>query len=290
METLILISLFVLLLPYFWLLLFFLPPIDTIFCVSMWKIFERMNYSQTATLVPFYNFRIFLYSLNLPSKYLFLLFIPLLNWFIIIKVFLRISYIFNRNKYFAVGLFILPWIFFPILAYSNKPSKDFNTDFCANSYEIGLTLGVFFSSILTLFLFYFIVSYSINKEGWIFIASAFVIWLLAWFIDFINIYMLATEVRKSYSLRLFKVYLPAIIYIFYFIPSFFILIETTWWSNQSIWTKLFGTLLYIISIIRLGHLINIIKITYLSKLAYRKGEKQISYRGTEIDVEQYTLN
>ena len=47
---------------------------------------------------------------------------------------------------------------------------------------------------------------------------------------------------------------------------------------------------YIISIIRLGHLINIIKITYLSKLAYRKGEKQISYRGTEIDVEQYTLN
>lgn len=290
METSILISLFVFALPYFWLILFLFPPIDTIFWISMWKIFKRMNYSKISTIVPFYNFRIFLNALNLPSNYLFLLFIPILNWFVIIKVFLRIVYFFNRNKYFAVGLFILPWIFFPILAYSNKPSRDFNENSSTNSYEIGLIFGVFFSSTITFSLFYLITSYSINKEGWVFIATAVGIWLLAYFIDLVNILMLDFELKKSHSLRLFEVYLPTIIYVFYFIPSFFILIKTTWWSNHSFWIKLFGTLLYVISTIRLGNIINIIKVTYLSKSAYRKGEKKFSFKGDEYDVEKYTLN
>lgn len=290
MSTSILVLLIVFALPYLWLILFLFPWGEPIFCASMWQIFKRMNYSRILTMIPFYNFRIFLNALNLPSKYLFLLFVPLLNWFVIIKVFLRIVYFFNRDKYFAVGLFILPWIFFPILAYSKKPNKEFNNEMSIKSSEVGIVFSVFFLSIWTSVLFISALNFSIDKTTWIFLLTPVAIWIVSFIVDLISNSIISNNLKKIDNLRFLKFYLPAIFYTFYMIPTLLYLVYRIWWSDFTIWIKLIGTYINLITAIRLGNIINFIKITYLSKIAFRKGDKKINFRGKEFSIEDFTIN
>jgi len=87
--------------------------------VALWKVFLKAAQPGWAAIVPFYNWYIILKIASKPGWWLILLFIPLVNLVIIIITYLKLAENFGKGAGFAVGLFFLPFIFFPILAFSD---------------------------------------------------------------------------------------------------------------------------------------------------------------------------
>jgi hypothetical protein len=90
--------------------------------ISFWKLFERAGKPGWAIFVPFYNIIIQLKIIRKPWWWVFLICIPYLGfiWQIwALNLFVK-SY--GKNEGFTIGCFLLPFIFFPILAF-DKSSK-----------------------------------------------------------------------------------------------------------------------------------------------------------------------
>lgn len=87
--------------------------------VSMWKVYRKLGKPGWAALVPVYNTVILLEVINRPMWWIALLFIPMLDLifsFIIIAELLRG---FGKGTLFAVGAMLLPFIFWPIIAFGS---------------------------------------------------------------------------------------------------------------------------------------------------------------------------
>ena len=87
--------------------------------VSLWKVFEKAGQPGWAAIIPFYNCYILLKVASKPGWWLILMFIPLVNIVISFIVCLAVAERFGKGTGFAVGLFFLGFIFFPILAFSD---------------------------------------------------------------------------------------------------------------------------------------------------------------------------
>ncbi|MGD0785595.1 MAG: DUF5684 domain-containing protein [Sedimentisphaerales bacterium] len=87
--------------------------------VSMWKVFEKAGQPGWASIIPIYNCYILLKIASKPGWWLILMFIPLVNLVIAFITYLGIAENFGKSTGFAVGLFFLPFIFFPILAFGD---------------------------------------------------------------------------------------------------------------------------------------------------------------------------
>jgi hypothetical protein len=87
--------------------------------VALWKVFLKAGQPGWAAIVPFYNWYILLKVAGKPGWWLILLFIPLVNIVIIFLACLGVAENFGKGTGFAVGLFFLGFIFFPILAFSD---------------------------------------------------------------------------------------------------------------------------------------------------------------------------
>ncbi|MBQ7140945.1 MAG: signal peptidase I [Bacilli bacterium] len=106
--------------------------------VAKWKIYETANQKGYSSIIPFYNYIILLKIVELPSWYIILLILPIINIIPFLQVNTRLSRKFGLGIGFGIGLTILPIIFFPILAFDNYNylpnfekvgKKDFNSDF-----------------------------------------------------------------------------------------------------------------------------------------------------------------
>lgn len=86
---------------------------------SMWKVFTKAGQPGWAAIIPIYNWYIMLKVAVKPGWWLILMFIPLVNIVIIFIVCLAIAENFGKGTGFAVGLFFLGFIFFPILAFGD---------------------------------------------------------------------------------------------------------------------------------------------------------------------------
>jgi len=93
--------------------------IAVVMLIAMWKVFAKAGKPGWAILIPIYNAYVFLKIAGKPGWWLILLFVPLLN--IIIQVIATVAFArnFNRGAGFVVGLIFLPFIFYPILAFSD---------------------------------------------------------------------------------------------------------------------------------------------------------------------------
>lgn len=86
---------------------------------SMWVVFTKAGKPGWAALVPIYNLIILLEIVGKPWWWLFLMLIPLLNVVFAIWTYNLLSKSFGKSEGFTVGLLLLSFIFFPILAFGD---------------------------------------------------------------------------------------------------------------------------------------------------------------------------
>ena len=85
--------------------------------VSTWKIFAKAGKPGWAALIPFYNYVVFLDITNEPLWWVLLMCIPGVNLVLWVIVMHRLAVTFGRGWWFTVGMLLLPFVFFPILAF-----------------------------------------------------------------------------------------------------------------------------------------------------------------------------
>jgi hypothetical protein len=90
------------------------------FAVCMWKIFQKAGKPGWSSLIPFYsNYQLFDIAYGDGWKFL-LLIIPFVNIVISIQLYLKLAKSFGQGTLFGLGLLCLPYIFFPIMAFSKN--------------------------------------------------------------------------------------------------------------------------------------------------------------------------
>lgn len=96
--------------------------------ISLWKIFEKAGKPGWAAIIPIYNIIVLLEIVGKPIWWIFLLFIPLVNFFIGIYVMHLFSKAFGKDVVMTILLIFLPFIGFPMLAFGDAtyggPPKD----------------------------------------------------------------------------------------------------------------------------------------------------------------------
>ena len=88
--------------------------------VGLWFIFKKAGRPGWAAIVPFYNaYTLFNVAWGQPWLFLLLL-VPLVNVVVYILCLVKLAHAFGEGGGFAVGLLLLPFIFFPILAFGGS--------------------------------------------------------------------------------------------------------------------------------------------------------------------------
>ena len=88
--------------------------------ISIMRVYKKANRSPITAWIPIYNIVVLLEICNLPLAYLFFFIIPGVNIYFLYKMYVTLAKVFNKEKKFGIGLLILPFIFFPVLAFSKN--------------------------------------------------------------------------------------------------------------------------------------------------------------------------
>jgi len=95
----------------------FIIALAVLMVIGNWVVFTKANKPGWTCLVPIYNLIVVLDIIGRPRWWLFLLMIPLANFVFLVIVFLDLAKAFGKGTGFGVGLLLLGFIFFPILAF-----------------------------------------------------------------------------------------------------------------------------------------------------------------------------
>lgn len=87
--------------------------------VSLWKIFDKAGKPGWAAIVPIYNLVVLLEIIRKPIWWIVLFLIPCVNFVASILVSVELAKAFGKGVGFAIGMILLPFIFFPMLAFSD---------------------------------------------------------------------------------------------------------------------------------------------------------------------------
>lgn len=85
--------------------------------VGMWKVFTKAGRPGWAALIPFYNMFVLVEITGKPLWWAVMLFIPCVNIVFSILIPIELAKCFGQGAGFAVGLILLPMIFYPILGF-----------------------------------------------------------------------------------------------------------------------------------------------------------------------------
>ena len=86
--------------------------------VAMWKVFVKAGQPGWASIVPVYNLYIMVTIAGREWWWFLLMLVPFVNIVIGAIVSIDIARKFGKQTGFGIGLFLLPFIFYPILAFS----------------------------------------------------------------------------------------------------------------------------------------------------------------------------
>ena len=100
-------------------MMIFILAFVAVILVAMWKVFTKAGQPGWGCLIPIYNMYLMIKIAGKPGWWLLLLFLPLVNFVINIIVLVEIAKRFGKGGGFAVGLILLPIVFFPILAFGS---------------------------------------------------------------------------------------------------------------------------------------------------------------------------
>ena len=87
--------------------------------VAMWKVFTKAGQPGWASIIPIYNLYVWCKIVGRPWWWILLMLIPLVNFIILIILFIDLAKSFGKGIGFAIGLILLSIIFFPILGFGS---------------------------------------------------------------------------------------------------------------------------------------------------------------------------
>ena len=101
--------------------------ISILMIISMWKVFVKAGKPGWASIIPIYNTYIMCEIAEKEWWYILLMFIPIVNIFAMFVIYDGIAKKFGKTTGFTIGMILLPYIFFTILAFG-KDSIYINND------------------------------------------------------------------------------------------------------------------------------------------------------------------
>ena len=93
--------------------------VTVVMLASTWIIFRKAGRPGWGSLIPIFNTYLMLKIAGKPGWWLFLFLIPLVNLIIGVIMMIQIAQNFGKGSGFAVGMILLPIVFFPILAFGD---------------------------------------------------------------------------------------------------------------------------------------------------------------------------
>ena len=88
--------------------------------IGAWKTFIKAGQPGWAILIPVYNYIVALRIAQRPWWWVFLILIPVVNLITHIVVNIDVAKRFGKGAAFGFGLWILPFVFFPILGFGES--------------------------------------------------------------------------------------------------------------------------------------------------------------------------
>lgn len=86
---------------------------------GMWKTFTKAGKPGWASIIPIYNIIVVLQIAGKPLWWILLMFIPLVNFIIMILVWIDFAKAFGKGAGYGVGLTFLPIVFLPMLGFGD---------------------------------------------------------------------------------------------------------------------------------------------------------------------------
>jgi hypothetical protein len=93
--------------------------VSAILIIAMWKIFTKAGKPGWASIVPIYNVIVLLEIIGKPLWWIFVIIFPCTGFIFAIWTTNLLSKSFGQKEGFTVGLILLPYVFYPILAFGN---------------------------------------------------------------------------------------------------------------------------------------------------------------------------
>ncbi len=94
--------------------------ISLLMIVSTWVIFEKAGDAGWKSIVPIYNCYVLMEVSGCPGWWVVLMFIPIVNMVFFLLAMLSLAGKFGKGALFGVGLWLLPMIFLPWLAFDGS--------------------------------------------------------------------------------------------------------------------------------------------------------------------------
>lgn len=98
-------------------ILLVLGALSLFIIIAMWVVFTKAGQAGWKSLIPIYNIYILLVIAGVPGWWLILLLIPLVGLVFHLLAMLALAKKFGKGTLFGIGLFILPIVFYPLLAF-----------------------------------------------------------------------------------------------------------------------------------------------------------------------------
>lgn len=90
-----------------------------LYIVAYWRVFTKAGEPGWGAIVPIYNMYLICKIAGRPEWWLILFFIPLVNIVIALIIAMDLAKAFSKSSGFGIGLWILGFIFVPILAFGS---------------------------------------------------------------------------------------------------------------------------------------------------------------------------
>jgi hypothetical protein len=100
--------------------LLFLLILLIVIGAAYWKVFEKAGQPGFLAFIPFINGMVMVGIAGKPMWWILLLFIPGVNFLVVLAVYDSFAKAYGRGSLFALGLLLLPIIFVPVLALSDS--------------------------------------------------------------------------------------------------------------------------------------------------------------------------
>ena len=97
----------------------FLIGIIAFFIIVKWKIFRKAGYEGWEAIIPIYSTIVLLKIVGKPWWWIFMFIIPIVNIIFLVWMANMLSKSFGNDEGFTVGLVLLGFIFYPILAFGS---------------------------------------------------------------------------------------------------------------------------------------------------------------------------
>ena len=86
---------------------------------SAWKIYTKAGQPGWAAIIPIYNVIVLLKIIGKPWWWILGFLIPFVNFIVMILMAVGLAKVFGKGTGFAIGLILLSFIFYPILAFGD---------------------------------------------------------------------------------------------------------------------------------------------------------------------------